>query len=48
MKKYVQSVGMVINHEKCAIQLNDETPSQSLSRIPQELMKRLTSIWDMK
>ena len=35
MKRYTQSVGMVINHKKSAIQLNVKTPlPESLQEIP--------------
>lgn len=35
VKRYAESVGMVINNKKCAIQLNDETPLPvSLQEIP--------------
>ena len=35
MKRYADSIGMVINNKKCAIQLNVETPlPESLQDIP--------------
>ena len=48
VKKYAASVGMVINKKKCAIQLNTDTPSPSLSRISQDWTRQRTDTLGLK
>ena len=44
VKRYAESVGMVINNKKCAIQLNSKTPFHSPSEKSPDWTKERTSI----